>query len=59
MFMLNELKIDYLRNPIYQFQVWQFFGTWTAAYLISMQHGVRAQTSQALSPETPPGRLAA
>lgn len=59
MFMLNELKIDYLRNPIYQFQVWQFFGTWTAAYLISMQYGVRAQSPQALSPETPPGRLAA
>ena len=59
MFILNELKIDYLRNPIYQFQVWQFFGTWTAAYLISLQYGVRANLPQAVSPETPPGRLAA
>lgn len=59
LFMLNELKIDYLRNPIYQFQVWMIFGTWTAAYLVSMEHGVRAKTAQALSPESPPGRLAA
>jgi hypothetical protein len=42
LFMLNELKIDYLRNPIYIFQVWMWFGTWTAAYLISREHGVRA-----------------
>lgn len=54
-FMLNELKIDYLRNPIYQFQVWQLFGTWTAAYMVSKEHGVRA--GHYLSePETPPSR---
>ncbi len=59
LFALNEIKIDYLRNSVYQFQVWQLFGTWTAAYLISKQYGVRAQLPQAASPEPPPGRLAA
>ena len=54
-FMLNELKIDYLRNPIYQFQVWQLFGTWTAAYLVSREHGVRAGFHLA-EPESPPTR---
>jgi O-antigen ligase len=59
LFMLNELKIDYLRNPIYQFQVWQFFGMWTAAYLVSREHGVRAGLHIA-EPHEPPGkRLAA
>jgi len=42
MFALNELKIDYLRNNIYIFQVWMWFGTWTAAYLVSRDEGVRA-----------------
>ncbi len=42
MFMLNEVKIDYLRNPIYIFQVWMWFGTWTAAYLVSRDQGVRS-----------------
>jgi O-antigen ligase len=55
MFMINELKIDYLRNPIYQFQVWQFFGMWTAAYLVSREHGVRAGFFVA-QPHEPPGR---
>jgi O-antigen ligase len=59
LFMLNELKIDYLRNAIYQFQVWQFFGMWTAAYLVSREHGVRAGFHVA-EPHEPPGkRLAA
>ncbi len=42
MFMLNELKIDYLRNGTYIFQVWMWFGTWTAAYLVSRDEGVRS-----------------
>ena len=42
LFMLNELKIDFLRNPIYQYQVWMWFGTWTAAALVSREDGVRA-----------------
>jgi hypothetical protein len=55
LFMLNELKIDYLRNPIYQFQVWQFFGMWTAAYLVSREHGVRAGF-YIEQPHDPPGK---
>src|SRR5207244_3516077 len=54
-FMFNELKIDYLRNDIYQFQVWQLFGTWTAAYMVSKECGVRAGFYQSV-PETPPSR---
>ena len=42
MFMLNELKIEFLRNPTYMYQVWLMFGTWTAAYLVSRDDGVRA-----------------
>lgn len=55
MFALNELKIDYLRNPIYVFQVWMWFGTWTAAYLVSRDDGVRAG-KYVEQPETRPGR---
>ena len=42
MFALNEMKIDFLRNPNYTFQVWLMFSMWTAAYLISRDEGVRA-----------------
>jgi hypothetical protein len=57
MFALNELKIDYLRNNIYTFQVWMWFGTWTAAYLVSRDDGVRS--GKYLEPEAPEARLAA
>lgn len=42
MFALNEIKIDFLRNGNYTFQVWLMFSTWTAAYLVSRDEGVRA-----------------
>jgi len=42
MFCLNEMKIDFLRNPNYTFQIWLMFSTWTAAYLVSRTEGVRA-----------------
>jgi len=42
MFALNELKIDFLRNGNYTYQVWLMFSTWTAAYLVSRNEGVRA-----------------
>ncbi len=59
MFMLNEMKIDYLRNTIYVYQVWMWFGSWVAAYLVSRDAGVRAGKFIA-APETPPEhRLAA
>ena len=54
MFALNELKIDYLRNNIYIFQVWMWFGTWCAAYLVSRDDGVRA--GKYLEPESPPAQ---
>ena len=34
-FVVNEFKIDYLRNNIYLFQVWVMFAVWTAAYGIT------------------------
>jgi len=55
-FIFNEVKIDYLRNPIYQFQVWLLFGTWTAGYLVSREYGVRSQARVEPPPER---RLAA
>ena len=55
MFALNEVKIDYLRNAIYVYQVWMWFGTWTAAYLVSRDDGVRAGR-YVESPEPPPTR---
>ncbi len=56
MFALNELKIDFLRNGIYTFQVWMLFATWTAAYLVSRDDGVRAGLHTAAQP---PQQLAA
>jgi O-antigen ligase len=32
--LVDELKIEYLRNPIYQFQVWILFASIVAAYQI-------------------------
>lgn len=60
MFALNELKIDFLRNPIYQFQVWQLFGTWTVAYLVSREHGLLARNQRSEpSPAPSPAPLRA
>lgn len=60
MFALNELKIDYLRNPVYQFQVWQMFGTWTVTYLVAREFGVRGNFYAQQAPDPPPGeRIAA
>lgn len=36
-FMVNEFKIDYLRNSIYQTVVWAMFSVWTATYLVARQ----------------------
>ncbi len=35
-FMVDQFKIDYLRNPIYQFQVWVFFAILAAAHRVSL-----------------------
>ena len=37
LFAINEFKIDYLRNPIYQMVVWVMFSVWTGAYKVSRQ----------------------
>jgi hypothetical protein len=39
LFAINEFKIDYLRNPIYQMVVWVMFSVWTAAYKVSRDPG--------------------
>jgi hypothetical protein len=53
-FLLNEFKIDFLRNPVYQFQVWLLFGTWCAGYLVARDYGVRSGAYG--EPITPPER---
>lgn len=35
LFVVNEIKIDYLRNPVYQMVVWVMFSVWTASYQVS------------------------
>jgi hypothetical protein len=35
LFAVNEIKIDYLRNSIYQMVVWAMFSVWTAAYQVA------------------------
>jgi hypothetical protein len=37
LFTINEFKIDYLRNPIYQMVVWVMFSSWTAAWKVSRE----------------------
>jgi O-antigen ligase len=48
LFLIDQLKIEYLRNPIYSFQVWLMFATIVAAYRI-------ARNEQAAT-ATPPSR---
>ncbi len=43
LFVINEAKIDYLRNPIYQMVVWVMFSVWTAAYSVTRR--ARSQPS--------------
>lgn len=31
LFLVDQVKIEYLRNPIYQFQIWLLFSLWIAA----------------------------
>jgi hypothetical protein len=44
LFAVNEFKIDYLRNPIYQMVVWVMFSVWTAAYRIAHDPKTRGMT---------------
>jgi hypothetical protein len=43
-FAIDQLKIDYLRSPIYQFQVWVMF-----AFLVAASQLARAEVSAARS----------
>ena len=49
-FLMNEIKIDYLRNPIYQFEVWVMFSTWVAAELILREEATAAAEAPARAP---------
>lgn len=40
LFVVNEVKIDYLRNPVYQMVVWVMFSVWTAAYQVARRERV-------------------
>lgn len=41
-FIVDEIKIEYLRNPIYQFQIWVMFASIVAAYLITRRERAAA-----------------
>jgi O-antigen ligase len=58
-FCINELKIDFLRNPIYVFQVFVWFGTFMAAYMVSREHGVLSGNYSESPPSALPERRAA
>jgi O-antigen ligase len=46
-FLIDQVKIDYIRNPIYQFEVWVMFAITSAAYLISRGEAPDARTGRA------------
>jgi O-antigen ligase/polysaccharide polymerase Wzy-like membrane protein len=45
-FAVNEVKIDYLRNPIYQFVVWVMFASWVAAELVTRHEALPAPAAE-------------
>lgn len=45
LFAINEFKIDYLRNPVYQMVVWVMFSVWTAAWKVSRETEARARAA--------------
>ena len=44
-FMIDQVKIDYLRNSVYQFQVWLLFATMVSGSLIARQPAPAASTT--------------
>src|SRR5262249_48027589 len=42
-FLVDEVKIEYLRNPVYQFQVWAMFSTLVATSLIVKRQAAGSQ----------------
>ncbi len=51
-FLVDEIKIEYLRNPIYEFQIWVMFGLMAAAslYVHSRGGGATSRQSPAVRP---------
>jgi O-antigen ligase len=51
LFMVDQMKIDYLRNGIYQFEVWVMFGSLVAAYQVarSERHDARPRPALPLA----------
>jgi hypothetical protein len=54
-FMINEFKIEYLRNAVYQFCVWTYYATWCAAAMIARTplHAATAEPEPHPAPELP------
>ncbi len=44
LFVVDQVKIDFLRNFVYQFQVWLYFASWTAAILVARGSSSRPAT---------------
>lgn len=57
-FMCNEFKIDYLRNPIYQFTVWMMFASMAAAMMIVRDADARAAVPAPAAEPVAPMQLA-
>ena len=56
----DQVKIEYLRNPVYIFPVWVMFAVWTATALIARRAAVPAAVpAPAPRPEPAPPRLRA
>lgn len=45
LFAINEFKIDYLRNSVYQMVVWVMFAVWTATHKIARDPAARLRAS--------------
>ena len=53
-FAINEIKIDYLRNPIYMFPVWVLFAMWTATSMVARTQAAPAAAPALSAPATAP-----
>ncbi len=60
-FVIDEVKIDYLRNNIYLFPVWVMFALWGATAMIAKRNAEEARRQAialAPAPMPPPLRAA-
>lgn len=48
-FMIDQIKIEYWRNPTYQFQIWLMFALWVGAYRVV------SKTPRVTAPDPSPG----